>query len=311
MLLATVLEARRVIPYIIVLLALAFALGSLPHGTPGGSLLFQSTWLLYLIYLGPILVLGLMIALIILIGLNWRILGQGIGHGLVNSKRMRKRGSKYSLVITIIFWLVAGGVLINTRGTIFNPTNSTQTNSTIAKIVGESAAPQNPFLWGGFVPALSNLIQNSWFGIAFLGLLVVGGLVLVQSLRVARSEASEINARALILRRIEGLEMVNNALALIDDQAGDSRTRIIACYQNMIAAVSRLGAPVPPDLTARELESTIRSTFDLKGGAIGELTHIFEEARYSLHNINDEDALTARACLESIAAELEVQLDAK
>ena len=274
-------------------------------------MLFQSTWLLYLIYLGPIIVLGLMIALIIFIGLNWRILGQGIGHGLVNSKRMRKRGSKRSLIISIIFWSIALGILLNTRGTIFNPTNSTQTNSTIAKIVGESTVPQNPFLWGGFVPALSNLIQNSWFGMAFLGLLVVGGLVLVQSLRVARGEAAEINARALILRRLEGLEMVNSALELMDNQAGDCRNRIIACYQSMMATASRLGVPLPPDLTARELESAIRSTFVLKREAIGELTYIFEEARYSLHEINGEDALRARACLESIATELNVQLDAK
>lgn len=252
-----------------------------------------------------------MVALIIFIGLNWRVLGEGIGHELVKSKRMRRRRSKYSLIISIIFWGIMLGVLINTPGTIFNHSNSTATNSTISKIVGESTAPQNPFLWGGFVPALSNLIQNSWFDTAFLGLLLVGALVLAQSFRVARSEASEINARALILRRIEGLELVNKALALIDDQAGDCRTRIIACYQNMITAVSRLGAPVPPDLTARELESAIRSTFGLKGEAIGELTHIFEEARYSLHDINDEDALNARACLESIASELEVQLDGK
>ena len=276
-----------------------------------GSLLFQSTWLLYLIYLGPIILLGLMVALTIFIGLNWRILGEGIGHGLVKSKRIRKRGSKYSLLISIIFWGIALGILINKRGTIFNPSNSTATNSTISKIVGESAAPQNPFLWGGFVPALSNVIQNTWFDMAFLGLLLVGGLVLVQSLRVAGSEAGEINALALVQRRIEGLEMVNNTLAVIDDQTDDCRTRIIACYQNMIVAVSRLGAPVPPDLTARELESAIRSTFVLKGEAIGDLTHIFEEARYSLHDINDEDVLKARACLELIAAELEVQLDAK
>ena len=252
-----------------------------------------------------------MVALIIFIGLNWRVLGEGIGHELVKGKRMRKRGSRRSLIISIIFWGMALGILIITRGTIFNPSNSTATNSTISKIVGESTAPQNPFVWGGFVPALSSLIQNTWFDMAFLGLLLVGGLVLVQSVRVARSEASEINARGLILRRIGGLEMVNKALTLIDDQAGDCRTRIIACYQNMITAVSRLGVPMPPDLTARELESAIRSTFVLKGEAIGDLTQIFEEARYSLHDINDEDASKARACLEAIAIELEVELDTK
>lgn len=252
-----------------------------------------------------------MVALIVFIGLNWRVLGESIGHELVKNKRMRRRGSKRTLILSIAFWILALGVLINTRGTIFNPSNSTATNSTISKIVGESTAPQNPFLWGGFVPALSNLIQNTWFDTAFLGLLIVGGLVLVQSLRVARSEANDINARPLILRRIQGLEMINNSLALIDDQASDSRTRIILCYQNMITTVSRLGAPASLDLTARELESAIRSTFLLRGEDIGELTHIFEEARYSLHDMNEDDALKARACLESIAAELKIQLDAK
>ena len=305
------MEAKRLIPYIIVLLALAFALGSVSHGTPEGSLLFQSTWLLYLIYLGPIAILGLMVALIIIIGMNWRDLGTGIGSGMARKRRRGKR-SLYSSIISLIAWVVALGVLLNTHGTIFNPSaSSTATNPTITKILGSSPTPPNPFVWGELVPTISNLIQSTWFDIAFLGLLVVGGLVLVQSVRVAMKEANEIGTRDLVLRRIKGLEMINNALGLIDDQTGDSRSRIIACYQNMITGVSQLGASVPPDLTARELESKIRSTFAIKGSATGELTQLFEEARYSLHEIKDDDAARARSCLESIAEELQLQLDTK
>lgn len=124
-------------------------------------------------------------------------------------------------------------------------------------------------------------------------------------------EEGELGARELALRRIQGLEMVNKSLALIEDRIGDPRSRIIACYQNMITVVSRLGAPVHPELTARELENEIRSTFAITGPATGELTQLFEEARYSLHDINDDDATKARSCLESIAAELQLKLDSK
>lgn len=251
-----------------------------------------------------------MIGLIIIIAMNWRDLGRGIGSTLVRSRKRGKR-SRYSFAISFIVWGIAFGLLVNAHGTIFNPTTSTTTNSTLTKIVGASPSPPNPFLWGGFVPALSSLIQNTWFDTAFLGLLVVGGLVLVQGVRVAMKEEGEMGARELASRRIQGLEMVNNSLALIEDQIGDPRSRIIACYQNMITVVSRLGGPVHPDLTARELENEIRSTFAITGPATGELTQLFEEARYSLHDINDDDATKAHTCLESIAAELQLKLDSK
>jgi hypothetical protein len=52
----------------------------------------------------------------------------------------------------------------------------------------------------------------------------------------------------------------------------------------------------------------VRSTFALKGPATSVLTQLFEEARYSLHEISDIDADKARKCLESVSNELEIQL---
>src|SRR5439155_808898 len=74
--------------------------------------------------------------------------------------------------------------------------------------------------------------------------------------------------------------------------------------------VSRLGAPVSSDLTARELDRAVRSTFALKGPATTNLTQLFEEARYSLHEIDDDDADKAHEYLESVAEELKIQLEA-
>ncbi len=301
------MKVPRMLPYIVGLVVLAFALGSLPRGTPGGSLLFRSYWLLYLVYLGPFVILGAMVALIVLIGLNYRDLGAAIGYGMARRRKMRKRGSRYSTLVAMFFWALAIGVLIQTKGSIFNPIHAA--NSTIARnIVGENTTPPNLFQAGGILPAVSSLVQNAWFSLAFLGLLVVGGVILVESFRVSLKETRDLRIEELQAKQEQGLQAVQEAIKLVTDPASDPRSRIIACYQYLVATVSRLGAPVSSDLTARELDRAVRSTFALKGPATSELTQLFEEARYSLHEISDIDADKARKCLESVSNELEIQL---
>ena len=302
------MKAPRILPYIVGLIVLAFALGSLTHGTPGGSLLFRAYWLLYLVYLGPVVILSILVALIVLIGLNYRDLAAGIGFGMAQRRKMRKRGSRYSTFVAMFFWALAIGVLLETKGSIFNPTQAT--NSTLTKILGENATAPSPLQTGGFLPALSNLVQNSWFSLAFLGLLVVGGVVVIQSVRVALKETHDVTIQELQGNQEQGLQAVHEAIKLVEDPASDARSRIIACYQHLIATVSRLGAPVSSDLTARELDRAVRSTFALKGPATTDLTQLFEEARYSLHEIGDSDVDKAHEYLDNVAEELKTQLEA-
>ena len=302
------MKAPRILPYLVGLIVLAFALGSLTHGTPGGSLLFRAYWLLYLVYLGPVVILSILVALIVLIGLNYRDLAAGIGFGMAQRRKMRKRGSRYSTFVAMFFWALAIGVLLETKGSIFNPTQAT--NSTLTKILGENATAPSPLQTGGFLPALSNLVQNSWFSLAFLGLLVVGGVVVIQSVRVALKETHDVTIQELQGNQEQGLQAVHEAIKLVEDPASDARSRIIACYQHLIATVSRLGAPVSSDLTARELDRAVRSTFALKGPATTDLTQLFEEARYSLHEIGDSDVDKAHEYLDNVAEELKIQLEA-
>lgn len=300
------MKPRRLLPYVAGLIVLAFALASLSRGTPGGSLLFQAYWLLYLVYLGPVIILGVLVALIVLIAVNYRDLGAGIGFGFARRRKTRKRGSRYSTFVAMIFWALAIGVLLETKGSIFNPTRAA--NSTITYIVGKDTTAPLLLQTGGFLPALSNLVQNTWFSLAFLGLIVVGGLVVIQGIRVALKETHDVTIQELQGNQAQGLQAVHEAIRLIEDPASDPRSRIIACYQHLIATVSMLGAQVSSDLTARELERAVRSTFALKGRATTELTQLFEEARYSLHEIRDTDADKAHAYLESVAEELKIQL---
>lgn len=304
------MKVPRILPYIVGLIVLAFALGSITRGTPGGSLLFRSYWLLYLVYLGPLVILAAMVAVVIIIGINFREIGEALGYGMAKRRQMRKRRSRYSLPVQMLFWALAIGVLIETKGSIFNPTKAT--NGSIGNITktitGEDATTPNLFQTGGIIPTLSNLVQNTWFDLAFLGLLVVGGVVVIQSVRVALKETHDVTIQELHGNQEEGLHAVQEAIKIVEDPTSDPRSRIIACYQLLISTVSRLGAPVSSDLTARELDRAVRLTFALKGPATTDLTQLFEEARYSLHEIRDSDADRAHEYLESVADELKIQL---
>lgn len=302
------MKVPRILPYVLGLVVLAFALGSLPRGTTGGSLLFNSYWLLYLFYLGPVIVLGAMVVVIILIGMNYRDIAAAIGFKMAKGRKPRKKGSRTALVVKLVFWALAIVVLVEYKGSIFNPTQKGN-SPIISEIVGEKPTAPNLLQTGGVLLAISNLVRSTWFDLAFLGLLVIGGVILIESVRVSLKETHDLRILELQENQERGLQAIQEAIKLVDDSASDPRSRIIACYQHLISTVSRLGAPVSSDLTARELDRAVRSTFGLKGQATTDLTQLFEEARYSLHEITDEDATKAHEYLESVAAELQIQLE--
>ena len=300
------MKVPRILPYILGLVILAFALGSLTRGGSGGSLLFRAYWLLYLIYLGPVLILAAMIAVVIIIGLNYRNVGAAIGFRMARG-RAQKRRSRYTIFVQIFFWALAIGVVIEYKGSIFNPTNGV--NSTIvSNIVGQDPSAPGLSQIGGILPVFSSLVQSTWFSLAFLGLLIVGGVILVEGYRVSLKETHDLRIQDLQSNQEQGLLAVQEAIKLVHEAASDPRDRIIACYRYLIATVSRLGAPVTSDQTARELEASVRSTFALKGASITDLTQLFEEARYSLHEVTEGDVDKARRDLESVAEELKTYL---
>jgi Domain of unknown function (DUF4129) len=302
------LKVPRILPYLVGLIVLAFALGSLTRGTPGGSLLFRAYWLLYLVYLGPVVILVVMVAFTIFIALNYRDIAAAIGFKMAQKRRVQKRRSQYTIFVQGVFWALAIAVLIETKGSILNPTHAS--NSTLfSNIIGDKGTASNPFLTSGLVPAVSELVLNTWFGLAFLGLVLVGGVLVVQSVRVSLKETSEATIQELQVNQEQGLQAIHEAIRLVEHAGSDPRSRIIACYQYLISTVSRLGASVSPSLTARELDRAVRSTFSLKGPATTDLTQLFEEARYSLHEITDDDAAKAHELLESVAEELQIQLE--
>ncbi len=304
------MRTRQVLPYLVALLLLAWILGSLARsGTGGTSILSNSYWLVYVVYLLPVFALGAMVVMIVFLALSWRILSDALGFGIAARQRMqRKQSSTIRLMVWITFWGLALGVLYWRCGGIFcKPSNSTQTlpqivNNTVQSGTGAFVSPFAGL--EGPANTLGGIVGSSWFSIAFLGLLAVSSVILARSFIVSLDETRA--GRYLPARVLEeGTVAVSDALRILEtEEAADPRTRIMACYERMIRAAASLGADVSVDRTARELETGIRRTFQLKGPGIRELTHLFEEARYSLHSIIEEDSEEAQRCLLEIGEEL-------
>jgi len=270
--------------------------------------LFNSTWLLYVLYLTPVFALGAMIVLIVLLAYNWRLLSDALGYGMAGRrKQQRKKQSRtLSIIIWMGAWLAAIEVLLQRCGGIFcKPSTDANLTSPLQQLVtGPGQGPVLPFVQA--VTQLGSIVQANWFYTAFIGMVVVSSVIIIRAVKVSWDESRE-KLIQLPRARAEGISAVEDAIHILESQeASDPRTRIINCYQRMVQAAQRLGAPVTSDRTARELETAIRKMLMLRGSAINELTELFEEARYSLHPMTEKDGEKAHESLVSIAAEMKL-----
>ena len=271
-------------------------------------MLLNSYWLLYILYLTPLIALGAMVGIIVLLAYNWRLFADALGFGMAKKRKQQRRQSKtIQIIVWMASWLVAIEVLLQRCGGIScKPSQNSNLASPIQHLVAGGPGPALPY--SEAVSQLSSIVQTSWFSIAFLGLLAVGSVIIIRAVKVSWEEGRK---KIIVVQRPreEGLMAVEDAIHILESkEATDPRTRIINCYQRMVQAAQRLGAPVSSDRTARELETAIRKMLLLRGPAINELTGLFEEARYSLHPITERDGEKAHESLLSIAEEMKLPI---
>jgi hypothetical protein len=309
---AGTLKGNRLLPFLAALILLTFALGSLPRTQPGGSLLLNSYWLIYLLSLAPIIALGLMIALIIYLAYNSRSLSDAFAFGFAKRRgQAKKKRKNLQLVVSLVAWGVAIEILLLKCGGIFSCSTSgaapNASSAVVDSISGSSATNTLPLLGAAY--QISSFVQSNWFYAAFLGLLAVTSVIVARGLIISWKETKADLTARIPPARIEIVTSVEDAFRILTAQPeADPRARIINCYQRMVQAAQRLGASVTSDQTARELEAAIRAMLGIKGSSMAELTDLFEEARYSLHPITETDAEQAQQCLLSIAEEMHITL---
>ncbi len=269
--------------------------------------MLNSTWLIYFVYIIPIIALGLMVALIFFLAYNWRFLSDSIGYGMRGKRKQRKKRSKKTIefILSLGIWLIAIQVLFRTCGGLFCTPSQAANSSRVQQLVtGSGPGPTLPS--SEVISQLDSIIQANWFYTAFIGLLAVSSVIVIRAIKVSWEEMKEPITETPT-PQAGGMIAVEDAIHILESQAtSDPRTRIINCYQRMIQVAQHLGAPITSDQTARELEAAMRKMLMLRGSAITDLTDLFEEARYSLHPITEQDGEEAHEHLLAIAEEMKL-----
>jgi len=265
--------------------------------------LSNSVWLIYLVELAPFVLVGLMVALVVSLIRNWKELAESIGFSIAHKKGRKKKNGKVEVIVWIAAWLAAIVVLFSRCGGITCSAKGA-TDAVKHIVVGNDPLPGLPALFWPAV-AFAGSIDYNILVPAFLAVLVVSSVIMVRAIKVSWDETRGMMNDNLLVAQHQGQIAVQDAIRVLESgESGDPRTKIILCYERMIRAAAELGAPVGLDRTARELEKGIRGMFQLKGQGIASLTRLFEEARYSLHIITDQDSKSALDSLLEIQEEL-------
>jgi hypothetical protein len=272
----------------------------------------NSYWLLYFLSLAPLIGLGLIIALIIYLAYNWRLVSDAIGFGVARKRSQnRKKFKTLPIIITLAVWALAIEVLVFRCGGLICRASQNSTNITVQitnSTSGPEAAASFPFL--GSIAQLSSLVQLNWFFYAIIGLVFVCSVIVVRSILVSWDETGSELIGKMPLPLPEGIEAVEGAIHILKTQTDlDPRMRIINSYQSMVERAKGVGATVTSDQTARELEAALHMMLKVNSPAIRELTDLFEEARYSLHPITEDDAGHAQRCLLDITRQMDLRLN--
>lgn len=174
--------------------------------------------------------------------------------------------------------------------------------------VARSGAPQtsgnetaaNNTLNETTIPQAGGIPLGIFLGIALVIAIVAVGLLLQTSGRLRRMEPGTRFAS----RRQAAITAVEAAISELQLGA-DVRGVIMACYQRFCLLLGARGIADQEALTPRELEGLAVERLAVSPESVGSLTSLFEEARYSTHNLGERDRDRAVDSLGRIRTALE------
>lgn len=89
------------------------------------------------------------------------------------------------------------------------------------------------------------------------------------------------------------------------EAGGEFRGVVLRCYKSMVLLFRAHGIRDDPSRTAREFESDALAAMGVSREGVDDLTSLFEEARYSTHEIEARQRDAAIECLNAIRRQLE------
>jgi hypothetical protein len=218
---------------------------------------------------------------------------------------------KTGLLSTILSYAIVGvALLILIRiGTVQRFINSLQQNLIFVPSSGlqSGGMPQvTPSSLSPLGIALYYYTAIIFAGVAALSLvLFFGGLQL--ALRTRKQGVLQDEGEQL---REETLQVVRDAVTGLKAD-GRYQDTILRCYKQMCVILAEHGLGIREDETAREFANSVTGGLGLGGEAVKGLTFLFEEARYSNHQMDDSKRSLALNELDSLERALSANGGAK
>ncbi|MCK5397750.1 MAG: DUF4129 domain-containing protein [Thermoplasmata archaeon] len=135
------------------------------------------------------------------------------------------------------------------------------------------------------------------------------GMIIISIVKFAKIKSTKLDYSDLDLQTQEVADTIQRT---IDALAGGSDTRatVIRCYTDMCKTMAKYGVIEEEHLTPREFESLAKDALPIPDELIHELVEIFEEARYSNHDLAEAVSHRALSALEGVKDKLaEVKID--
>jgi hypothetical protein len=143
--------------------------------------------------------------------------------------------------------------------------------------------PVTPFLYYGILVAVSIIVISL--------VLILGGLRLAYQTRMTNAHHSQLDARE------QAADLVQETIAKLKS-AKEYHDTIIQCYKRMCMILTNVGLGTVSEETAREFAEKASSKLQIGKDAVTGLTFLFEEARYSDHEISEEKRVMALSHLQ-------------
>jgi hypothetical protein len=175
-------------------------------------------------------------------------------------------------------------------------------NQTVVPPTGNPVPPGNKT--GPPTPGASS--GPSWWATLVDWLPILGGIVvaLVVALLVLPRLGPPEEEAAEESKEVPARRALEEAIDTLDKEGSDPRWAIRAAYARLLLRAQSRLPPLEP-ATPREIEELLVHRLRVAPSVAGELTALFEEARYSTHPLGPETVDRARRLLGQALAEME------
>ena len=172
-----------------------------------------------------------------------------------------------------------------------------------------SFPPQPPDVSAGRQTGLPDWITTLAAALCLLAVLAVVGLLLFTLIRdILRRRTRAVPAGEVTRPPVRAADDVVAALdaGLVDlsDTDADPRRAVIACWVRLEQSAAAAGTARQIGDSPTDLVTRLLLRHEISGDVLAALAHVYREARYATHTVDERTRIEARSALQRLRAEL-------